>query len=276
MRMRKQITVFGFTMLEMVTSLGCGSFILAAVVAAGVSLQKSYTAFEGYSSVEGDQLRVLDYIAMDCRRATVASVGTITVSNGSENIVESQLVLTLPRYYSAINSTAVPNTPVLDTNGVTYGGGATVTIKYYINYYNASASAAGNIAYFVREVIVDTYDAVTPIAKNVATFSVTNVNPAATGTVSCWIMFFPTFTRMPGTGAWWSGRYSPNDHAPNSSIGVDGDWYVINQTATDQTTVGDVYYNSGGTYSKINNVKATTVYCNTFLREADARQTNSN
>lgn len=276
MKLTKRITLFGFTMIEMVTSLGCGSFILAAVVAAGVSLQKSYSSFESYSSVESDQLRVLDYIAMDCRRATAASVGTITVSNGSENIVENQLVLTLPRFYSGTDNTAVPNTPVLDTTGVTYGGGATVTIKYYINYYNASASGSGNIAYFVREVIVDTYDAVTPIAKNVATFSVTTVNPAATGTVSCWIMFFPTFARMPGTGAWWSGRYSPNDHAPDSNIGVDGDWYVINQTATDQTTVGDVYYNSNGNYSKIQNVKATTVYCNTFLREADARQTNSN
>ncbi|HJT46440.1 MAG TPA: hypothetical protein VJ721_09245, partial [Chthoniobacterales bacterium] len=153
MKLRKQTTLFGFTMLEMVTSLGCGSFILAAVVAAGVSLQKSYSSFESYSAVETDQLRVLDYIAMDCRRATSASVGTITVTNGSENIVESQLVLTLPRYYSATDNTAVPNAPVLSSGGVTYGGGATTTIKYYVNYYNASASGTGNIAFFVREVI---------------------------------------------------------------------------------------------------------------------------
>jgi len=267
--------VFGFTLVELMTSLGCGSFILAAVIAAGISLQKSYAAFEGYSNAESDQLRVLDYIAMDCRRATNASIGSVTVNNGAENITENQLVLTLPAYYSAVDSTAVPNTPVLGASGVTYGGGSTVTIKYYINYYNSSASASGNIAYFVREVVTATTDNTTPIAKNVASFSVTDLNPASTGTVTCWIMFFPTFARMPGTGAWWSGQYSP-DHSPDNGVGVNGDWYVVNYTATDQTTVGDVYCKSGGAFTKINNVKATTVYCNTFLREADARQTNTN
>ena len=273
--MNQKKSLFGFTLIEMMTSLGCGSFILAAVVAAGVSLQKSYAAFEGYSNAEADQLRVLDYIAMDCRRATNASIATVTVSNGAENITENQLVLTLPAYYSAVDNSAVPNTPVLGASGVTYGGGATVTIKYYINYYNASASGSGNIAYFVREIVTSTTDYTTPIAKNVASFSVTDLNPASTGTVTCWIMFFPTFARMPGTGAWWSGQYSP-DHLPDNSIGVNGDWYVVNYTATDQTTVGDVYSKTGGAYTKINNVKATTVYCNTFLREADARQTNTN
>ena len=265
-----------FTLIEMVTSLGCGSFILAAVIAAGISLQKSYAAFEGYSTVEGDQLRVLDYIALDCRRATAASVTTTTVNNGAENISVNQLVLTLPAYYSAIDSSAVPNTPVLGTNGVTYGGGSTVTIKYYINYYNASGNGAGNVAFFVRELVSGATDHITPIARNVASFSVSNIDAAANGTVSCWIMFFPTFARMPGTGAWWTGQYSPNDHSPGANIGIDGDWYVINQTASDQTTVGDVYFKSAGLFSKINNVKATTVYCNTFLREADARQTNTN
>jgi hypothetical protein len=265
----------GFTLIELMTSVGCGSFILAAVVAAGVSLQKSYTAFEGYSNAESDQLRVLDYIAMDCRRATNASITTATVNNGAENITVNQLVLTVPAYYSAVDSTATANTPVLGSGGVTYGGGSTVTVKYYINYYNSIATASGNVAYFVREVVTATTDNITPIAKNVASFAVTDLNPASTGTVTCWIMFFPTFARMPGTGAWWSGQYSP-DHSPDNSIGVNGDWYVVNYTATDQTTVGDVYCKSGGAYSKINNVKATTVYCNTFLREADARQTNTN
>lgn len=274
--MKVRRTIFGFTLIEMVTSLGCGSFILAAVIAAGVSLQKSYAAFEGYSTVEGDQLRVLDYIAMDCRRATSANVTTTTVSNGAENITVNQLILTLPAYYSSIDNSAVPNTPVLGASGVTYGGGGTVTIKYYINYYNAAATGSGNVAFFVREVISGANDNVTPIARNVASFSVSNIDAAANGTVSCWIMFFPTFTRMPGTGAWWTGQYLPNDHAPSGAIGVDGDWYVINQTASNQATVGDVYFKSEGFYSKINNVKATTVYCNTFLREADARQSNSN
>ena len=269
MKVNQKKTFLGFTLVELMTSLGCGSFILAAVVAAGVSLQKSYAAFDGYSKTEADQLRVLDYIAMDTRRATAVSTATITVSNGAENITETQLVLTLPTFYTAMDNTAVPNPPVLGTSGVSYGAGS-VTIKYYIKYYNQSGTGSGNVAFFVREVISGATDHITPIARNVASFSVSATSPGTTGTVTCWIMFFPTFNRMPGTGAWWSGQSTP-DTAPSNSIGIDGDWYVINQTATDQSTVGDVYCKSGGVFSKVNNVKATTVYCNTFLREADAR-----
>lgn len=270
MKRNQKKTFLGFTLVELMTSLGCGSFILAAVVAAGVALQKCYVAFEGYSKTEGDELRVLDYIALDCRRATAVSATTATVSNGAENVTVNQLVLTLPTFYTAMNNTAVPNTPVLSTNGISYGAGS-VTIKYYIKYYNQSGIGSGNVAFFVREVISGATDNITPIARNVASFSVDATSPATTGTVTCWIMFFPTFNRMPGTGAWWSGQTTP-DTAPSNSIGLDGDWYVVNQTATDPSTIGDVYCKSGGAYAKINNVKATTVYCNTFLREADARQ----
>src|SRR5690348_1714090 len=107
-----------FTLAEMLVSVGFGTLILAAIVAVGVSLQKSYAAMDGYSTAEGDQLRVLDYIAMDCRRAISATVQTATVNGVSE----STLVLTLPPYYnSATSSTAVANTPTISSGAVTYG-----------------------------------------------------------------------------------------------------------------------------------------------------------
>ncbi len=258
-----------FTLAELMVSVACGTLILAAIVAAGLSLQKSYAATEAYTTAEGDQLRVLDYVAMDCRRATSASVGTVTVSNGITNITESQLVLTLQQYYSATDDTAVPNTPVLTSGAITYGSGSTVTIKYYVKFYNASASGTGTVGYFVREVITSTTDNITPIARNVATFTANATN--LTNWVSCSIMFFPTFKRSAGTSTWWSGLNNP-DTAPANSVGSDGDWYVINTTATDPTTVGNVYFKSGGAYSLVQNEKATTVACKTFLRNATARQ----
>jgi hypothetical protein len=257
-----------FTLIEMLMSVGCGTLILAAIVAAGVSLQKSYAAMEGYSTAEGNQLRVLDYIAMDCRRATAASVGTVTVNNGSTNISVNQLVLTLPQYYSAVDSTAAPNTPALSSGVVTYGTGNTITVKYNVNYYNSSASGSGNIAYFVREVVTATTDVITPIAKNVATFTVSDAD--LTNWVSCNIMFFPTFARNAGSSTWRSGLNNP-DTAPDNSVGSNGDWYVINTTATTPSTVGNVYFKSGGAYSLVQNEKATTVACKTFLRNAAAR-----
>lgn len=265
MNIAKKRTIFGFTVVEMLMSASCGTFILAAVIAASVSLQRSFAAMQTYSVIEGDQLRVLDYIAMDCRRATNATIGTVTVSNGTANITENQLVLTVPAYYSAMNNTAVPNTPVISSGAITYGGGS-VTIKYYIKYYNLAGNAAGNVGFFVREVINGATDQISPIARNVSTFTVNPIeqsNPWSS--ISCSIMFFPTFKRNTGSGTWWSGT------TVDDTVGSNGDWYVIDATATDQTTVGDVYFKTGGTFSLVQNVKATTVYCNTFLRNASAR-----
>src|SRR5713101_858838 len=59
-----------FTLVETITAMACGTIVLVALLAMSISLQRSFAAVEGYSIAEGDQLRVQDYIAMDCRRAT--------------------------------------------------------------------------------------------------------------------------------------------------------------------------------------------------------------
>jgi Tfp pilus assembly protein PilW len=235
----------GLTLVEMLMSIGCGSFLLAAVITAGVSLQRSFSAVEGYSVSENDQLRVLDYIAMDCRRALSAQV-----SGGS-------LILTLPTYYNT--GTSAPNLPTLTSGTLSYGSGS-VMITY---------SQSGSN--FNRQIVVKDSggntlsNTTTAIATDVATFTVTPQD--LTASLSCTIMFFPTFRYTAGNGTWRSG---PNP--PISSLGVDGDLYVIDPTATDPSTVGNVYRRSGSVYSLLQNVKATTVYCNTFLRNAGARQ----
>jgi Tfp pilus assembly protein PilW len=186
-----------FTLVEMMVAVACGSLMLGAVLAAGVALQRSFAAVEGYSIAEGDQLRVLDYIAMDCRRALSASVTNNT------------LTLTVPVYY---DSTSAPTTPTLTTGAVSYGTG-TVTITY---------SQSGSN--FNRHIVVvdsggtTTSDVTTAIATNVASFTVAPQD--LTSSVSCSITFSPRFTYLPGPGP----------------------------------------------------IAGTTVYCNTFLRNAGARQ----
>jgi hypothetical protein len=229
----------------MLVSVSCGSMMLAAVLTAGIALQRSFAAVEGYSVSEGDQLRVLDYIAMDCRRALTASVASNT------------LTLTLPVYYDS--ATSASNTPTLTSGALSYGPGS-VTITY---------SQSGSN--FNRTIVIKdsggntTSSNTTAIATNVASFTVTDID--LTSSLSCSIMFFPTFRYQTGSGTWRSGSTSPGN-----SVGSDGDLYVINPTATDQTTVGNVYRRTGGVYSLLQNVKATTVYGNTFLRNAGARQ----
>jgi hypothetical protein len=235
----------------MMMSLSCGTIILAAVVAASVSLQRTFAAVESYSGTEGDQVRVLDYIAMDSRRAFSA-----TVTNG-------QLQFTLPAYYNSSSSPAYQAyAPTISSGKIAYGSGQ-VLVTY-----------AQNGSNFTREVQVQDAssnvlsDHTTIIARNVSTFTVTPINqPNPWSTVTCSIMFFPTFIHNTGYGTWRSGPTIPAD-----TVGVDGDWYVIDPTATTPSTIGNVYFRSGGHYSLIQNVKATTVYCNTFLRNANARQ----
>jgi hypothetical protein len=233
-----------FTFVEMLMTLASSSIVLTALISGGVALQRSFVAVEGYSIAEGDQLRVSDYISMDVRRALTASVDNNNV-----------LTITIPNYYDVNNanpkwSNAHALAPSFDANGAIQYGTGTTTIKYY--------HLASN---FIREV----NGTPNTIATNVSSFNVTPQD--LTSSVSCSIMFFPTFMHMTGSGTWRGGG-----SAPSNTIGTDGDYYVIDTTASDTTTVGNVYFKSGGSYSLLQNVKATLVYSNTFLRNATARQ----
>lgn len=183
----------GVTLLETLMAMACGSMILASVLAAGTALQRSFMAVEGYSIAEGDQLRVSDYIARDCRRSTAASV--------TNNI----LSLTLPNYY---DNSGNPVTPTFDANGKIQYGAGSVTIRYYAsgsNFIREVTNASGTVT-------------TTTIASNVDSFSVTAQD--ITASVTCTITFAPRFTTLALPGP----------------------------------------------------INGTTVYSNTFLRNASARQ----
>ena len=201
MKLRSRKSSPAFTILETMMAVGSTSIMMAALITAGVTLQRSFAAIEGYSISEADQLRVSDYIALDVRRALSASV-----ANGT-------LTLTIPNYYNAHNdnpswANATP-TGLIDDGygGFIYGTGSTFAGSITIRYYQQGAS-------FIREV------AGTPniIATNVSSFSVTPQDLSSS--VSCKITFAPTFTYLPDAGA----------------------------------------------------ISSTTVYSNTFLRNAAARQ----
>ena len=164
-----------FSLIETLMATACGSFILAAVLTAGTALQRSFMAVEAYSIAEGDQLRVSDYIALDCRRAISGAV------------VNNVLTLTLPQYY---DNSGNPITPTFDANGdIRYGSG-TVTIRYY---------AQGSD--FIREVTpagVGSTANLTTIASNIDSFNVTPQD--LTSSVTCTITFAPRFVHLVGPG----------------------------------------------------------------------------
>lgn len=152
-------------------SVACGSIILAAVIAAGVALQRSSAAVENYSLSGGDQLRVSDYIAMDSRRCYSASVSGNT------------LTFTMPNFYDVSGNRV---DPTLDSNGVLQYGAGTTTIKYF-------KDNSGN---FVRTVTPAGQSAAsTIIARDVSSFTITPQTLSAN--VTCRITFPPKFTTVP-------------------------------------------------------------------------------
>jgi hypothetical protein len=185
---------------------------------------------------------------MDCRRALTASVANNTVT------------LTLPVYYSNPTSTTMSsNAPTLTSGVISYGSGS-ITVTY-----SQSGNKFNRVVTIKNSAGTTTSTTTTAIATNVASFTVTAID--LTSSLSCSIMFFPTFRYTTGGGTWSSGAT-----APINTSGNDGDLYVIDPSATDTTTIGNVYRRASGVYALLENVKATTVYCNTFLRNAGARQ----
>lgn len=181
-------------------SAACGLAILATVITANVALQRSYMAVEGYSMSQGDQLRVQDYIGMDCRRAT-----DVQVANGSWSMVAGKwiwvadpsgpetLLVTIPEFYDS--TTKLPVAPAFNpaTTRLEYGGG-TITISYF---------KSGTD--FIRQVGSNPNAAkpfgAAPIATNIASFQVSPIDQSATnGTVSYVIRFSPRFQNLPGPG----------------------------------------------------------------------------
>jgi type II secretory pathway component PulJ len=225
-------TRLAFSLVEMMMSVACGTFILAALITAGVSLQRSFAAVESYSVSQADQLRVQDYIAMDCRRAVWGSVSGLTgnapaVDNGSwvngswvhNSSGPLTLILTVPNYY---DSNGNPVAPQYSSGVIQYGGGTT-TISYYL-----SGTS------FMRQV--------------------------GTSSTQC------------SSGAAWSNCaraiatniYNFVVTPPTQSI-------INNDTVTYTVTFSPIFTTNA--YVSTNaNVKGTTLYANTFLRNPDARR----
>ena len=116
----------GFTLGELMMSLAIGSVVCATTMTGVVFLQKSYAATEQYATSMADQMRVLDYLALDMRRASTVKIDSDT------------LALTLPGYFTydktdAAHRNPLPAWPSVDASSVraVYNAGSAVpTVTY--------------------------------------------------------------------------------------------------------------------------------------------------
>ncbi|MGB8166833.1 MAG: prepilin-type N-terminal cleavage/methylation domain-containing protein [Chthoniobacteraceae bacterium] len=118
---------FGFTLVELVVAMGVFSVFMAALMSSWTAVQTTAVNAMTYSTRQNDQMRAIDYLKRDVRRATKVEIydaGTLvtgTVLFGNE------LRLTIPGYYAdtreednAIGSKTT-NPPTLVAGSVTYG-----------------------------------------------------------------------------------------------------------------------------------------------------------
>jgi type II secretory pathway component PulJ len=115
----------GFTLAELLVATGISSVVGAALLTGSVLVQKSFAASRHHIDAQAEQLRLIDYMGLDLRRALSVSV-TATASG-------SQLALTIPDYYEpdpAHPPQLRPRTPVISNGTVVYGT-APIAISYY-------------------------------------------------------------------------------------------------------------------------------------------------
>ena len=108
----------GFTLLEMMISVGISGILFAVLLTSGTHILKSLYVADDYSNESNQELRAMDFLARDIRGAL-----TFTIPTGG-----SSLTLTLPDYYATYdaqgNPTGSPKDPVIASGVPGYGNTA--------------------------------------------------------------------------------------------------------------------------------------------------------
>jgi type II secretory pathway pseudopilin PulG len=117
-----------FTLLEMLIALGITGVMFAMIVGAGVGALRSLAVADDYSYQNNEELRAMDYIIRDLRRAL-----TVTIPSGG-----SSLSMTIPDYYTSYDAQGNPNgnlvTPTIVNGAPVYGNASKpLTVSYAVS-----------------------------------------------------------------------------------------------------------------------------------------------
>ena len=118
----------GFTLLEMMISVGISGILFAVLLTSGTHILKSLYVADDYSNESNQELRAMDFLARDIRGAL-----TFTIPTGG-----SSLTLTLPDYYATYdaqgNPTGAPRNPVITSGVPGYGNTAQpLQVVYFVS-----------------------------------------------------------------------------------------------------------------------------------------------
>jgi len=133
MKLRHHSHQSGFTLAEIMMAMAIAVVIFAAIITASLAMQKSFNAVDHYFATHVQQVRIIDYLNRDVKRALIV----ITSAN------QQTVTLTIPKYIiQSGDAEAVSNpslvgamrSPTLSTTTslVNYGT-TTSTVVYSIN-----------------------------------------------------------------------------------------------------------------------------------------------
>ncbi|HEX8310806.1 MAG TPA: hypothetical protein VF614_05770 [Chthoniobacteraceae bacterium] len=127
--MRYRHSPSAFTVPEVLVASAIGSAMAACLLVGAITLQRGYSAAEHQVRSQTDQMRIIDYITRDVRRAT-----KVETQNTNR-----KLVLTLPELVedvvpgvSGAPARKVLRQPTILPNGIVQYGNSPATVSYFV------------------------------------------------------------------------------------------------------------------------------------------------
>jgi hypothetical protein len=183
MKLRDSGKISAFTLAELMVASGAGGLVMAAIIASSVMLQKTVNAIDNYFATQMQQIRIIDYINRDVKRA----VGVTT------SVDLQSVTITMPNYLiqagdpEAIANPALIGTPrsptITSTSGgpqVNYGASMT-TVVYSISGMSILRTENGAVT-----MVASSTDQLVPLT--------TDVDLANTEYTRTTVTFLPIFT----------------------------------------------------------------------------------
>jgi type II secretory pathway component PulJ len=193
MNLKRHTALAGFTLAETMVAVGVSGLVFAAIVAASVALYRSFNAVDAYFSTQMQQLRIIDYLNRDVKRATIVTTSadlqsiTVTMPNyvikaGDPEATANASLIGMPRSPTVTATASGPQ--------VNYGTGAT-TVVYSVSNNSILRTENGQVT-----TIASSTDQLLPQS--------TDVELANTEYAKTTVTFMPIFT-MNGSAAARSG-----------------------------------------------------------------------
>lgn len=193
MKLTKERRLKGFTLVEIMVGVALGTIVLGAIIAASVSLNRTFAAVDNFFSTHLQQVRIIDYLNRDVKRSNIAEISADAQS----------IYCWVPKYViqSGDTDATAGNIDTRRTPTITK-----TSYGYQVNYYpgtaqNGPGGTSTNSSAVVYSIsgqsILRTEDGVvTTIASSTDQLvdQVTDVNLASSGYLSTVVSFLPIFT----------------------------------------------------------------------------------